>query len=118
MSGRFSTALSAKAGWYTVLEKNFSSAPRRGKKFALTDLEGSFVTDLDDLATHYAKPTERLLKKRLDHINAVGRAFIAASPFLVLATGSREGLDCSPKGDRPGFVEIADDGRTLLIPDR
>jgi uncharacterized protein len=49
---------------------------------------------------------------------AVGRAFIAASPFLVLATGSREGLDCSPKGDRPGFVEVADDGRTLLIPDR
>src|SRR5262249_35381678 len=36
----------------------------------------------------------------------------------VLATGSRAGLDCSPKGDRPGFVEIADDGRTLLIPDR
>jgi uncharacterized protein len=84
----------------------------------MTGLEGSFVTNIDSLAAHYAKPTERLLKKRLDHVNAVGRAFIAASPFLVLATGSREGLDCSPKGDRPGFVEVADDGRTLLIPDR
>ena len=84
----------------------------------MTDLEGSFVTNIDGLAAHYEKPTERLLKKRLDHVNAVGRAFIAASPFLVLATGSREGLDCSPKGDRPGFVEVADDGRTLLIPDR
>ena len=84
----------------------------------MTDLEGSFVTSIDSLAAHYAKPTERLLKKRLDHVNAVGRAFIVASPFLVLATGNREGLDCSPKGDRPGFVEVADDGRTLLIPDR
>jgi len=88
------------------------------KGFAMTDLEGSFVTNIGNLVPLYTKPTERLLKKRLDHVNAVGRAFIAASPFLVLATGSREGLDCSPKGDRPGFVEVADDGRTLLIPDR
>jgi PPOX class probable FMN-dependent enzyme len=84
----------------------------------MTDLDGSFVTNIDSLAAQYAKPTERLLKKRLDHVSALGRAFIAASPFLVLATGSREGLDCSPKGDRPGFVEVADDARTVLIPDR
>jgi len=84
----------------------------------MTDLEDSFVTNIEGLAAHYAKPAEHVLKKRLDHVNAVGRAFIAASPFLVLATGSREGLDCSPKGDRPGFVEVSDDGRTLLIPDR
>jgi predicted pyridoxine 5'-phosphate oxidase superfamily flavin-nucleotide-binding protein len=32
--------------------------------------------------------------------------------------GSSQGLDCSPKGDKPGFVEVEDDGRTLLIPDR
>src|SRR5262249_15937049 len=89
-----------------------------GRRFAVTDLEGSFVTNIDSLSAHYANPTERVLKKRLDHVNAVGRAFIAASPFLVLATGSREGLDCSPKGDRPGFVEVGDDGRTVLIPDR
>ena len=36
----------------------------------------------------------------------------------MLATGSKHGLDCSPKGDLPGFVEVADDGRTLFIPDR
>jgi PPOX class probable FMN-dependent enzyme len=118
MSGSYSTALSANSGWYTVVQATYSSAAESGRNFAMTDLEGSFVTNIDGLATHYAKPTERLLKKRLGHINAVGRAFIAASPFLVLATGSREGLDCSPKGDRPGFVEVADDGRTLLIPDR
>ena len=84
----------------------------------MTDREGGFVTSFDGLAGHYVKPTERILEKELDHVNAVGRAFIAASPFVVLATGSRHGLDCSPKGDRPGFVEVAEDGRTLLIPDR
>jgi PPOX class probable FMN-dependent enzyme len=84
----------------------------------MTDSNGSFVTTIDNLATQYPQPTERILKKRRDHVSALGRMFIAASPFLVVATGSREGLDCSPKGDRPGFVEVSDDGRTLLIPDR
>src|ERR1700756_1390890 len=52
------------------------------------------VTTADDLATHYAPPLERVLKKELDHVDALGRAFIAASPFLVLATGGKAGLDC------------------------
>src|SRR5215471_2353384 len=76
------------------------------------------VTTADELATHYARPLERVLKKELDHVDALGRAFIAASPFLVLATGGEAGLDCSPKGDQPGFVRVGEDGRTLLIPDR
>jgi PPOX class probable FMN-dependent enzyme len=45
------------------------------------------------------------------------RALIEASPFLALATVGPEGLDCSPRGDRPGFVRIHDD-RTLILPDR
>src|SRR5262252_4857178 len=81
-------------------------------------LENTTVTAIDQLATLYARPSERVLRKEIDHVDGVGRAFIAASPFLVLATGSSKGLDCSPKGDKPGFVQVADDGRTLLIPDR
>ncbi len=76
------------------------------------------VTTADALATHYPRPSERVLKKELDHVDALGRRFIAASPFLVLATGGKGGLDCSPKGDRAGFVQVGADGRTLLIPDR
>jgi len=76
------------------------------------------VTGVEELATLYAPPSERVLRKEIGYVDAVGRAFIAASPFLVLATGSSKGLDCSPKGDKPGFVQVADDGRTLLIPDR
>ena len=80
--------------------------------------EGGTITSSEELGSLYARPLERVLKKEIDHVDAVGRAFIAASPFLVLATGSRHGLDCSPKGDQPGFVQVEDDGRTLLVPDR
>ena len=84
----------------------------------MTDFGTSIVTSMDSLRALYAQPIERIAKKPFDHVNEVGRAFIAASPFLVLATGSRQGLDCSPKGDQPGFVQVAEDGRTLFIPDR
>jgi len=43
---------------------------------------------------------------------------IAASPFVAVATVGPEGLDCSPRGDRAGFVAVEDGGRTLLLPDR
>ncbi len=81
-------------------------------------LERYTVTTLEQLAAIYEPPTERVAKKVRDHVDELGRAFIAASPFLVFATGSGQGLDCSPKGEKPGFVQVEDDGRTLLIPDR
>jgi hypothetical protein len=84
----------------------------------MDSIESYSVTTLEQLAAIYDRPAERVIKKELDHVDAPGRAFIAASPFLVLATGGEAGLDCSPKGDKPGFVEVEDDGRTLLIPDR
>src|SRR5262252_8398906 len=81
-------------------------------------LENPTLTAAEELTTLYARPLDRVLRKEIDHVDAEGRAFIAASPFLVLATGSSHGLDCSPKGDKPGFVQVEDDGRSLLIPDR
>jgi uncharacterized protein len=55
--------------------------------------------------------------KVADRVTPAYARFIAAAPFLALATVGPEGLDCSPRGDRPGFVRIADPG-TLLLPDR
>jgi len=75
------------------------------------------VTSLDHLAKIYAKPLPHVATKETDHITEVGRAFIAASPFLVIGTSNGTSIDCSPKGDAPGFVQLLDD-RTLLIPDR
>ncbi|MBL6079509.1 pyridoxamine 5'-phosphate oxidase family protein [Belnapia sp. T18] len=55
--------------------------------------------------------------KVADHVTPAYARIIEAAPFLVLATVGPEGLDCSPRGDRPGFVRIADP-KTLLLPDR
>jgi PPOX class probable FMN-dependent enzyme len=65
----------------------------------------------------YDKPSGNALTKELDHISAAYRALIEAAPFFALATSGPEGLDCSPRGDSPGFVHVEDE-HTLLIPDR
>ena len=66
----------------------------------------------------YGAPSERSLKKQLSRFDKHCRAFIARSPFLVIASSDPSGrCDASPKGDAPGFVEVLDD-ETLLIPDR
>jgi PPOX class probable FMN-dependent enzyme len=66
----------------------------------------------------YGAPSERALSKQLRRLDRHCRAFIARSPFLVVASGDASGrCDASPKGDAPGFVAVLDDA-TLLIPDR
>jgi len=57
-------------------------------------------------------------RKAIDHIDDICRRFIAASPFVMVATRGADGrLDLSPKGDPAGFVTVLDD-HTLAIPDR
>ena len=55
--------------------------------------------------------------KEVDRITPQYRKLIEATPFAVLATCGPEGLDCSPRGDPPGFVRVVDE-RTVVIPDR
>ena len=68
-------------------------------------------------ALYTPAPVAASLVKVTDHITPHYRRLIEASPFVALATSGPEGLDCSPRGDRPGFVRVAD-ARTLMIPDR
>jgi PPOX class probable FMN-dependent enzyme len=75
------------------------------------------ITSLEQLDAIYGKPGQPSLVKEVGYITPHYRAFIEASPFCALATSGPEGLDCSPRGDRPGFVRVAE-GRTLLLPDR
>lgn len=55
--------------------------------------------------------------KEIDHLDRHCRAFIGLSPWLTLATTGEDGPDVSPRGGRPGFVEVLDDHR-LALPDR
>jgi len=75
------------------------------------------VTTLEALEALYDKPYGPAIVKEVDRINLHYRKFIEAAPFFALATSGPDGLDCSPRGDAPGFVRVADE-KTLLIPDR
>jgi PPOX class probable FMN-dependent enzyme len=75
------------------------------------------VTTMEQLETLYGEKNPNSVLKEIDHINAGYRALIEAAPFVAVATSGPEGLDCSPKGDAPGFVRILDD-KTLALPDR
>ena len=80
--------------------------------------ESHDVTSIAQLEAIYGQPSGAAVWKEIDHINAGYRAFIEAAPFFALATNGPEGIDCSPRGDAPGFVRVAEDGKTLMIPDR
>jgi hypothetical protein len=76
------------------------------------------VTSEAELRSVLGHPSQRVLKKQLPALDAHCRAFIANSPFLLLATADAQGnLDVSPKGDPGGFARVLDD-TTLAIPDR
>jgi PPOX class probable FMN-dependent enzyme len=75
------------------------------------------VTSLDQLARVYGEPYGPSLQKVADHVTPQYRAFIEAAPFFAIASSGKGGLDCSPRGDAPGFVRVHDP-KTLMIPDR
>jgi uncharacterized protein len=75
------------------------------------------LTTEAELEALYGVPLEAATVKEVDWITPHYRAYIEASPYAALATSGPEGLDCSPRGDKPGFVRIHDE-KTLMLPDR
>ena len=75
------------------------------------------ITTIEQLEALYGQAMPTSIAKEIGHINPGYRKLIEASPFVTIATSGPEGLDCSPKGDAPGFVRVLDD-KTLVIPDR
>ena len=76
-----------------------------------------YVATVEELETLYGQPMEAALVKETVHVTAEYRAYIEASPFCALASVGPEGMDCTPRGDKPGFVRVHDE-RTLMMPDR
>ncbi len=76
------------------------------------------ITDKAALRAHYGTVHPLAMRKVLPTLDRHCRAFIALSPFCVLASSDGAGgVDASPRGDAPGFVAVLDDS-TLLLPDR
>ncbi|MBP0618227.1 pyridoxamine 5'-phosphate oxidase family protein [Jiella mangrovi] len=80
-------------------------------------MSDTIIRSVEQLEGLYGEVYATAWAKEIDHLNADYRALIEASPFVLVASVGPEGLDCSPRGDPPGFVAIEDD-RTLLLPDR
>jgi PPOX class probable FMN-dependent enzyme len=77
----------------------------------------SVIETIEQLEAIYGLPHATATVKVADRVTPLYRVLIEKSPFVSLATSGPEGLDCSPRGDLPGFVRIHDE-KTLMMPDR
>ena len=70
------------------------------------------------LYAHIGQPMDLAVAKAIKHLDKYCRAYIERAPFLCLGTADAAGRgDVSPRGDKPGFVQVPDD-HTLFIPER
>lgn len=76
-----------------------------------------YLTTLEALESLYGQVAAPSLLKEVDHIHPAYQPFIEAASFVVLASSGPQGLDASPRGDAPGFVQVHD-AKTLYLPDR
>ena len=77
----------------------------------------AMIRTIEQLEAIYGFPGEASTVKVADRVTPSYRVLIEKSPFAALATSGLEGLDCSPRGDVPGFVRVHDE-KTLMMPDR
>src|SRR5215475_9105019 len=77
----------------------------------------SVIATVEELEAIYGHPNDASTVKVADRVTPPYRILIEKSPFAALATAGPEGLDCSPRGDVPGFVRVHDE-KTLMLPDR
>ncbi len=75
------------------------------------------ITSEAELRELYGEIHPRAAKKIIGRLDEHCRAFIAASPFVLVATTDGTRLDVSPKGDPAGSVVVEDD-RHILVADR
>ena len=80
------------------------------------DQTDHIVRDLATLRAIYGEPAGAAVSKQVDYLHPHYQALIRAAPFCVLASVG-DNVEITPRGDAPGFVEIAD-ANTLLLPDR
>ena len=77
-----------------------------------------FITTKEGLESVLGRPDPRVLAKVVNALDDMCLAFIARSPFVIVASHDAEGrVDVSPKGDPAGFAHVLDH-RTIAIPER
>jgi uncharacterized protein len=80
-------------------------------------MSSTTITSIAALEALYGEINPISLRKEVPHLTAAYSHLVAAAPFCALATSGPGGLDCSPRGDGPGFVHVLND-KTVALPDR
>jgi PPOX class probable FMN-dependent enzyme len=76
------------------------------------------ITAPAELTDLVGEPVQRVRDKVRTSLHELDRAWLAESPFCLIATSAADGTcDVSPKGDPPGFTLVLDDS-TLVVPER
>lgn len=79
----------------------------------------SEITDVAELVELIGVPLPRVAHKTRPALHDLDRAWLAASPFCLIATsGADGGCDVSPKGDPPGRLAHVLDDRRIAIAER
>jgi PPOX class probable FMN-dependent enzyme len=74
---------------------------------------------VEELVGLLGEPSPRAANKSRAALLDVDRAWLAASPFCIMATADAEGrCDASPKGDPPGQLVHVIDDRTIALAER
>ena len=81
-------------------------------------MEFEEIRSIEELQELYGMPMELVIKKQQTKLDKFSKKFLELSSFSVLATSNSKGnMDCSPRGDYPGFIRVLDDN-TIALPDR
>lgn len=85
----------------------------------MVDIAGMVeITTPGELTELVGEPVPRVARKVRTSLHEVDRAWLAGSPFCLIATSDEAGrCDVSPKGDPAGFTLVLDD-TTIVLPDR
>ncbi|HVV22038.1 MAG TPA: pyridoxamine 5'-phosphate oxidase family protein [Pseudonocardiaceae bacterium] len=76
------------------------------------------ITSVDELTELVGEPVRRVADKVRPSLHDLDRAWLARSPFCLVATSAADGsCDVSPKGDPPGFTLVLND-TTIVVPER
>jgi predicted pyridoxine 5'-phosphate oxidase superfamily flavin-nucleotide-binding protein len=75
----------------------------------------AIIRTLEELDALYDVPVPTSIIKEIDHLTPLHCEYVAASPFVLIASSGPDGLDCSPAATLPEFVRIVDE-RTLMLP--
>ena len=106
------------AGWSMVLCRDLQAQYELELESIAFGEQSMNIESVAALREVLGEPHPITASKKTSALTEEAINFIARAPMVIMTTVSTDyGLDASPKGDAPGFVEVLDQ-QTVLVPDR